>query len=140
MISSWALARAVARGNRSLRELGFEGAVDSKALNESAGRDAKGHQEGSFMQSSRNPLDETVASRRPGRDGTGQGKTIGLLDISKPGGSVFLDHLERLLKEQHGVAAVVRATKPTFTKPAPAAVIEQLIGARCDAVIEALAD
>lgn len=89
-----------------------------------------------------NPLDETVRVQgTPAqRLDTLQGKTIGLLDISKPGGSVFLDHLERLLKEQHGVAAVVRATKPTFTKPAPAAVIEQLIGARCDAVIEALAD
>lgn len=89
-----------------------------------------------------NPLDETVRVQgTPAqRLDTLKGKTIGLLDISKPGGSVFLDHLERLLKEQHGVAAVVRATKPTFTKPAPAAVIEQLIGARCDAVIEALAD
>jgi len=89
-----------------------------------------------------NPLDETVrvqGAPAPRLD-TLLGKTIGLLDISKPGGSVFLDHLERLLKEQHGVAAVVRATKPTFTKPALAAVIEQLIGARCDAVIEALAD
>ena len=89
-----------------------------------------------------NPLDETVRVQgAPARRlDTLQGKTIGLLDISKPGGSVFLDHLERLLKEHHGVAHVVRATKPTFTKPAPPAVIEQLIAARCDAVIEALAD
>ena len=89
-----------------------------------------------------NPLDETVRVQGipAQRLDTLQGKTIGLLDISKPGGSVFLDHLERLLKQNHGVAHVVRATKPTFTKPAPAAVIEQLIAARCDAVIEALAD
>jgi hypothetical protein len=89
-----------------------------------------------------NPLDETVRVQgTPAqRLNTLQGKTIGLLDISKPGGSVFLDHFERMLKERHGVARVVRATKPTFTKPAPAAVIEQLIAARCDAVIEALAD
>ena len=89
-----------------------------------------------------NPLDETVrvqGNPAPRLD-TLSGKTIGLLDISKPGGSVFLDHLERLLKDRHGVARVVRAAKPTFTKPAPAAVIEQLIAAGCDAVIEALAD
>ena len=89
-----------------------------------------------------NPLDEAVrvqGTAAPRLD-TLAGKTIGLLDISKPGGSVFLDHLERLLKENHGVAHVVRATKPTFTKPAPAAIIEQLIAAHCDAVIEALAD
>ena len=68
------------------------------------------------------------------------GKTIGLLDISKPGGSIFLDHLELLLTERQGVASVVRMTKPTFTKPAPDAVIEALVHARCDAVVEALAD
>jgi hypothetical protein len=68
------------------------------------------------------------------------GKTIGLLDISKPGGSFFLDHLAQLLQTNYGVEQIVRATKPTFSKPAPEAVIAQLIGARCDAVIEALAD
>ena len=89
-----------------------------------------------------NPLDEAVRVQgRPAqRLDTLQGKTIGLLDISKPGGSVFLDHLERLLKERHGVARFVRVTKPTFTKPAPDAVIDQLINQRVDAVIEALAD
>jgi len=66
------------------------------------------------------------------------GKTVGLLDISKPGSSVFLDRIERLLRERYGVARVVRAAKPTFTKRAPGDVIEQLRGAH--AVIEALAD
>ena len=89
-----------------------------------------------------NPLDETarVQAVPAQRLDTLRGKTIGLLDISKPGGSVFLDHLERLLKERQAVARVVRVVKPTFTKPAPATVIDQLIAARCDAVIEALAD
>lgn len=89
-----------------------------------------------------NPLDETprVVSKPAPRLDSLTGKTIGLLDISKGGGSVFLDHLERLLKQNYGVAAVVRAMKPTFTKPAPDAVIERLIDAKCDAVIEALAD
>lgn len=89
-----------------------------------------------------NPLDETVREQRkaaPKLD-TLVGKTIGLVDISKPGGSVFLDRMESLLRERLGVAAVVRAVKPTFTKPAPEAIIEQLLQARCDAVIEALAD
>ncbi len=89
-----------------------------------------------------NPLNETQREPRraaPKLDSL-TGKTIGLLDISKPGGSYFLDHVERLLKERFGVANIVRAMKPTFTKPAPAAVIETLINARCDAVIEALAD
>ena len=69
-----------------------------------------------------------------------EGKTIGLLDISKPGGSIFLDHLERLLIERKGVASVVRLSKPTFTKPAPDEVIHRVVSEGCDAVVEALAD
>ena len=67
-----------------------------------------------------------------------QGKRIGLLDISKPGGSFFLDRLEQLLRTQYGVVDVVRAKKPTYTKNAPPEVIDQLRGV--DAVVEGLAD
>jgi hypothetical protein len=89
-----------------------------------------------------NPLNETVSARRERapRLETVSGKTIGLLDISKPGGSIFLDALERLLKERFDVGEVVRAAKPTFTKPAPDEVIEKLLSSGCAAVIEALAD
>ena len=66
------------------------------------------------------------------------GKAVVLLDISKPGGSVFLDRLERLLVERYGVARVARETKPTYTKPAPLQLMEKLRD--FDAVIEALAD
>lgn len=66
------------------------------------------------------------------------GKTVALLDISKPGGSVFLDRMEQLLKQRFGVATVLRAMKPTFAKPAPPDVIDKIRGA--DAVLEALAD
>ena len=89
-----------------------------------------------------NPMDETIRVKgTPARclDSLA-GKTIGLLDISKPGGSVFLDRLERLLRERYAVAHVVRATKPTFTKPAPDEVIDQLLRAGTQAVIEGLAD
>jgi hypothetical protein len=66
------------------------------------------------------------------------GKTIALLDISKPGGSVLLDRFEDVLIRRFGVARVIREQKPTYTKPAPASVLEKLRGV--DAVIEALAD
>lgn len=87
-----------------------------------------------------NPMNETPvqASRPPKRLATLSGKTVGLLDISKPGGSVFLDRLEELLKTNYGVTQVIRAVKPTFAKPAPESVLEQMRPA--DAVIEALAD
>lgn len=66
------------------------------------------------------------------------GKTLALLDIGKPGGGVFLSRLEILLKRDFDVAQIRRETKPTFTKRAPDAVIDNLRGA--DAVVVALAD
>jgi hypothetical protein len=65
------------------------------------------------------------------------GKTVGLLDISKPRGDVFLDRLATLVAARG--ATVRRYTKPTFTKPAPVD-LRQRIAQECDAVIEALAD
>ncbi len=87
-----------------------------------------------------NPMNEIAPQAAPAapRLSQLQGKTIALLDISKPGGSVFLDRIELRLKDRYGVATVVREMKPTFAKPAPAGVIEKIRAA--DAVIEALAD
>ncbi len=65
------------------------------------------------------------------------GLTIGLLDISKPRGDVFLDRLEQRLRERGW--RVNRYAKPTFTKPAPID-LRQEIAMHCDVVIEALAD
>ena len=65
------------------------------------------------------------------------GRRVGLLDISKPRGDVFLDRLEELLRARGAVVA--RYRKPTFTKPAPV-VLRQEIATQCEAVIEALAD
>jgi hypothetical protein len=66
-----------------------------------------------------------------------EGKVVGLLDIAKPRGDVFLDRLSELLQER-GVR-VERYAKPTFTKPAPADLRHE-IATKCDVVIEALAD
>jgi hypothetical protein len=80
---------------------------------------------------------QPAARQRVARPATLGGLTVGLLDISKPRGDVFLDRLEELLSAR-GVE-VLRYRKPTFTKPAPAD-LRQEIGASCDAVVEALAD
>jgi hypothetical protein len=66
-----------------------------------------------------------------------EGRTVGLLDISKARGDVFLDRVESLLGARG--ATVLRFRKPTFTKPAPID-LRQEIATRCDAVVEALAD
>ena len=65
------------------------------------------------------------------------GRTIGLLDIAKARGDVFLDRLESELARRG--AKVLRFKKPTFTKPAPID-LRQTIAQQCDAVVEALAD
>ncbi len=87
-----------------------------------------------------NPLDERSREAQPAapRLDTLEGKTLALLDISKPKGKEFLDRLELLLEERYGVAKIVREIKPTYTKPAPGALLEKL--AFVDGVIEALAD
>ncbi len=66
-----------------------------------------------------------------------RGSTLGLLDISKPRGDLFLDRLEERLRERGAV--VVRFRKPTFAKPAPVDLRHE-IATKCDAVVEALAD
>lgn len=67
-----------------------------------------------------------------------EGLTIGLVDIAKPKGREFLDRVEQLLVEEHGVGEVVRLAKPTFARPAPPDVLSE--ADRCGAVLVALAD
>ncbi len=65
------------------------------------------------------------------------GLTVGLLDISKPRGDVFLDQLDKLLRGK-GIA-VKRYAKPTFTRVAPVD-LKQRIAGEVDVVVEGLAD
>ena len=66
-----------------------------------------------------------------------EARTVGLLDIGKARGDLFLDRLEQHLRERG--AKILRFSKPTFTKPAPVD-LRQQIAVQCDAFIEALAD
>ena len=83
--------------------------------------------------SERTPAERERRARPPALEG----RTIGLLDISKPGGRAFLDRLEELLTADG--ARVVRFAKPTFTKPAPVDLRHE-ISMQCEVVSEALAD
>jgi hypothetical protein len=83
------------------------------------------------------PTREAEPRTRPLAPRGDEPKRIALVDIRKPRGDVFLDELERLLRERGH--EVERAQKPTFTKTAPPDVRRE-IAERCDAVIEALAD
>jgi hypothetical protein len=83
--------------------------------------------------SERKPAQRALAPRLPDL----RGRTVALLDISKPRGDVFLDRMQALLSAR-GVE-VLRFRKPTYTKPAPAD-LRREIEVKADAVIEALAD
>ena len=74
---------------------------------------------------------------RAPRPATLDGKMIGLLDITKARGDVFLDRIATGLEGRGHT--VLRFAKPTFTKPAPIDLRHE-IAAKCDVVIEALAD
>ena len=80
-------------------------------------------------------VDRTTAPRPSSLDG----KVITLLDISKAKGDHLLDRLEELLKERAKPKAIVRKKKPTFARPAPDALRQEIL-AGSDVVIEALAD
>jgi hypothetical protein len=81
----------------------------------------------------RSPVRRERLARPPSLDGL----TIGLLDISKPRGDVFLNRVADVLT-QRGLT-VERYSKPTFTKNAPVDLRHE-IAVKCDVVIEALAD
>ena len=81
---------------------------------------------------------QTAERQRVDRPGSLDGKVVGLLDISKPRGDVFLDVVESELRSR-GVADVIRFSKPTYTKPAPVDLRHE-IATQCHVVIEALAD
>ena len=82
----------------------------------------------------RKPVQRRLAPRPEALEGT-----VGLLDISKPRGDVLIARIEELLHDKAPSLTIKRYRKPTFSKPAPAALLEE-IKEGCDFVIEALAD
>ena len=81
----------------------------------------------------RAPMARALQARPASFDGL----TVGILDISKARGDVFLDRIAARLTER-GVG-VKRYRKPTFTRPAPTE-LKQQIATECNLVIEGLAD
>ena len=65
------------------------------------------------------------------------GLTVGILDISKARGDVFLDRIDERL--QSAGVTTKRFKKPTFTKGAPVELLQEIAGS-CDVVVEGLAD
>jgi malonyl CoA-acyl carrier protein transacylase len=85
------------------------------------------------------PTSERQPGRRPraSRPASLDGLTIGILDIAKVRGDVFLDRIAELVTGRG--LRIARFRKPTYTKPAPADLRGE-IKTRCHALIEGLAD
>ncbi len=77
---------------------------------------------------------QTTVSRLPSL----AGRTVGLLDNGKLNVDILLDHVEALLRSQHGVSTVIRLHKPDASRPVPEDVAKGF--AACDAVISAVGD
>ena len=87
----------------------------------------------------RDPMAETAAvlrERRPPPPSL-DGKTVALLSISKERSDEFMDALEPHI--QAAGVKTIRFKKPTHTKPAPEALLQDIVE-QADLVIEALAD
>jgi len=86
------------------------------------------------------PTDSVAVPRKTAlRPASLDGKVITLLDISKAKGNHLLDRVEELLRERAKPKAILRKRKPTFARPAPDD-LQQDILRESDILVEALAD
>ena len=70
---------------------------------------------------------------------SGQVHTIGLLDNGKPNSDRLLNKVALLLSEQHPQVQVKYYRKPGAYRPAPAALLDQVV-AECDTVLVGIGD
>jgi hypothetical protein len=85
------------------------------------------------------PIDERVRASEPlaPRMESIEGRTVALIDISKNRSAEFIDRLEQHLLARG--AKIMRFRKPTFSRPAPLDLIEE-IAIHGDLAVEGLAD
>ncbi|HLH69294.1 MAG TPA: hypothetical protein VKY90_09760 [Candidatus Dormibacteraeota bacterium] len=67
------------------------------------------------------------------------GRTVGLLDSGKFNSDRLLEAVADLLKDRYAVGEIVRRRKPTFSRPVPEEMAQEL-AARCDVVIAGVGD
>ena len=72
------------------------------------------------------------------RPGSLRGKTVGFISNGKEGTKGFFAHLDRVLREEFGVAAVVSRTKSNYSAPADAWIVGEV--ANWDMVVTGIGD
>ena len=66
------------------------------------------------------------------------GKTVGFISNGKEGTKAYFAHLERMLREELGVAEVVWRTKSNYSAPADRHIVDEI--ARWQAVVTGVGD
>jgi hypothetical protein len=66
------------------------------------------------------------------------GKTVGFISNGKEGTQGFFAHLDRILREEFGVAEVIRRVKSNYSAPADPDIIDEL--RRWQAVVTGVGD
>ena len=79
----------------------------------------------------------TTGQRAP-RLPTLKGKTVGFISNGKVGTKGFFTHLEKMLREEYGVAKVVSRTKSNYSAPADPHIVAEI--KQWDAVISGIGD
>ncbi len=74
----------------------------------------------------------------PARLATLVGATVGIISNGKENTAPFFDQVERLLRDRHGVAEVIRRVKPNYSAPAPHEMLAEAMG--WDAVLAGVGD
>jgi hypothetical protein len=82
---------------------------------------------------------EQRAELAPRRLKTLDGATVGLLGNTKLNADAVLGAIGELLAERYGLETIVARTKPSFSLPAPAAIVDELM-AKCQVVIAGVGD
>ena len=74
------------------------------------------------------PTNETKAAgvQPAPRPSSLQGKTVGFISNGKEGTKGYFAHLERMLREELGVADVVWRTKSNYSAPADAYIVDEI--------------
>jgi hypothetical protein len=86
------------------------------------------------------PTNETVApsGQLAARTGSLRGKTVGFISNGKEGTKGFFANLDRMLRQEFGVAEVVSRVKSNYSAPADGYIVGEI--ANWDAVVTGIGD
>ena len=86
-----------------------------------------------------NPPSDTAAELAPRKYASLDGVRLGLLGNSKLNADNVLNAVGDLLKERYNIVSTIHRTKPSFSHPAPAEIVDEM-SKECDVVIAGVGD